>query len=155
MQTDGGGTTNLGPGYRFHYLPNQPPSHPFNVDSAEYANITIHFLLFHAQARAAGMAPLPRADHAMLEAWVERVLLGYWTHAGFLNWDSGLGLDRWQIGKTFAFAQQGLIAIAKSPAVPLEQRVRARGRSTCSTAASCSTSGGRARTATASSRRRS
>jgi hypothetical protein len=115
MKTDGRGTTNLGAGYRFQYLPNHPASHPFNIDSAEYANITIHFLLFHAQARAAGMAPLERGQHATLEAWVERVLLGYWTHSGFLNWDSGLGLDRWQIGKTYAFAQQGLIAIAKSP----------------------------------------
>ena len=115
MKTVDGGTTNLGPGYRFHYLPNQRRDHPFNVDSAEYANITIHFLLFHAQARAAGMAALERNHHALLEAWVERVLMGYWTHAGFLNWDSGLGLTRWQIGKTFAFAQQGLIAIAKSP----------------------------------------
>jgi hypothetical protein len=41
-------------------------------------------------------------------------LLGYWTHSGFLNWDSGLGLHRWQIGKTFAFAQQGLLAIARA-----------------------------------------
>ncbi len=115
MQTIGGGSSNLGPGYRFHYLPNQRAAHPFNVDSAEYANITIHFLLFHAQARQAGMAPLDRNHHALLEAWVERTLMGYWTHAGFLNWDSGLGLTRWQIGKTFAFAQQGLLAIAKSP----------------------------------------
>ena len=115
MQTADGGSPNLGPGYRFHYLPNQRASHPFNIDSAEYANITIHFLLFHAQARRAGMAPLTRSHHALLEAWVERTLMGYWTHAGFLNWDSGLGLTRWQIGKTFAFAQQGLLAIAKSP----------------------------------------
>ena len=42
------------------------------------------------------------------------MLLGYWTHSGFLNWDSGLGLKRWQIGKTFAFAQQGLFAIARA-----------------------------------------
>ena len=42
------------------------------------------------------------------------MLLGYWTHSGFLNWDSGLGLKRWQIGKTFAFAQQGLLAIARA-----------------------------------------
>ncbi len=115
MKTIDGGSGNLGPGYRFHYLPNQRAGHPFNVDSAEYANMTIHFLLFHRQARVAGMAPLDRNHHALLEAWVERVLMGYWTHAGFLNWDSGLGLTRWQIGKTFAFAQQGLIAIANSP----------------------------------------
>jgi hypothetical protein len=109
-----GGSTNLGPGYRFNYLTTRPPGDAFNLDSAEYANITVHFLLWYAQARAAGMSPLPRADRELLTAWVERVLLGYWTHAGFLNWDSGLGLKRWQIGKTFAFAQQGLLAIARA-----------------------------------------
>ena len=74
----------------------------------------MHFLLWYARARAAGMPALPRGDRDVLTAWVERVLLGYWTHSGFLNWDSGLGLKRWQIGKTFAFAQQGLLAIARA-----------------------------------------
>ena len=109
-----GGSTNLGPGYRFNYLTTRPPGDAFNLDSAEYANITVHFLLWYARARAAGMPALPRGDRDVLTAWVERVLLGYWTHSGFLNWDSGLGLKRWQIGKTFAFAQQGLLAIARA-----------------------------------------
>ncbi len=109
-----GGSTNLGPGYRFNYLTTRPPGDAFNLDSAEYANITVHFLLWYARARAAGMPALPRGDREVLRAWVERVLLGYWTHSGFLNWDSGLGLKRWQIGKTFAFAQQGLLAIARA-----------------------------------------
>ena len=107
-----GGSANLGPGYRFNYLTTRPPGDAFNLDSAEYANITVHFLLWYKRARAAGMPALPRGDRELLTAWVERVLLGYWTHSGFLNWDSGLGLKRWQIGKTFAFAQQGLLAIA-------------------------------------------
>jgi hypothetical protein len=109
-----GGSTNLGPGYRFNYLTTRPPGDAFNLDSAEYANITVHFLLWYARARAVGMPALPRGDHEVLAAWVERVLLGYWTHSGFLNWDSGLGLKRWQIGKTFAFAQQGLLAVARA-----------------------------------------
>src|SRR6185295_9258668 len=109
-----GGSTNLGPGYRFNYLTTRPPGDAFNLDSAEYANITVHFLLWYGRARAAGMPALPPADRAVLTAWVERVLLGYWTHSGFLNWDTGLGLKRWQIGKTFAFAQQGLLAIARA-----------------------------------------
>jgi hypothetical protein len=109
-----GGSTNLGPGYRFNYLTTRPPGDAFNLDTAEYANITVHFLLWYARARAAGMPALPRADRELLTAWVERVLFGYWTHSGFLNWDSGLGLKRWQIGKTFAFAQQGLLAIARA-----------------------------------------
>ena len=87
----------------------------YAVSDAGETVINAALCTIHAQARAAGMAPLDRTHHALLEAWVERVLLGYWRHAGFLNWDSGLGLTRWQIGKTFAFAQQGLLAIAKSP----------------------------------------
>ena len=109
-----GGSTNLGPGYRFNYLTTRPPGDAINLDSAEYANITVHFLLWYARARAAGMPALPRGDRDVLTAWVERVLFGYWTHSGFLNWDSGLGLKRWQIGKTLAFAQQGLLAIARA-----------------------------------------
>ena len=58
-----GGSTNLGPGYRFNYLTTRPPGDAFNLDSAEYANITVHFLLWYARARAAGMPALPRGDH--------------------------------------------------------------------------------------------
>ena len=46
------------PGYRFHYLPHRPPTHPFNLDSAEYASETVHFILYYEQALRAGMAPL-------------------------------------------------------------------------------------------------
>ncbi|HSD79790.1 MAG TPA: hypothetical protein VLB47_03985, partial [Solirubrobacteraceae bacterium] len=107
-----GNAPNLQAGYRFGYLTTRPPSNRYNLDSAEYANITVHFLLWYERARRAGMPPLPKADKDLLKAWVERIVMGYWTHSGFLNWDSGLGLGRWQIGKTFAFAQQGLLALA-------------------------------------------
>lgn len=106
------GTTNLGPSYRFHYLPHHPEAERPNLDSAEYANITLHALLAYDSALAAGMRPLPEADMAILRAWVERALFGYWMHSGMLNWDSGLGLARWMKSKTWAYAQQGLIAIA-------------------------------------------
>ena len=49
-----GGSPNLGPGYRFHYLPHKPPDHPFNLDSAEYANMTCHFIIWYEQALRAG-----------------------------------------------------------------------------------------------------
>ena len=106
---------NVSPSYRFQYQINDPPQVRHNLDSAEYANMTLQFLLFHDQAVAAGMAPLPAADVRLLRAWVERALLGYWTHAGFLNWDTGLGFDRWMGAKTWAYAQQGLLTIARSP----------------------------------------
>ena len=39
----------------------------------------------------------------------------YWTHGGYLNWDTGYGFKRWHAGRTWALAQQGLLAIAASP----------------------------------------
>lgn len=110
-----GGTSNLGAGWKFTYLPKANRHDPLNLDSAEYANETIHFVLFHRQALAAGMTPLSGHSRRVLEAWVERTLLGYWTHAGYLNWDTGFGLRRAHAGKTWMLAQQGLLAIALSP----------------------------------------
>ena len=110
-----GGSANLGPGYRFHYLPHRAPTHPFNLDSAEYASETCHFILFHEQALRAGMAPLPPEHYRLLRAWVEHIVCAYWTHGGYLNWDTGYGFKRWHAGRTWALAQQGLLAIAVSP----------------------------------------
>ena len=110
-----GGSPNLGPGYRFHYLPARPPTHPFNLDSAEYASETCHFILFHEQAVRAGMGLLPVEHYRLLRAWVEHIVCAYWTHGGYLNWDTGYGFKRWHAGRTWALAQQGLLAIAASP----------------------------------------
>ena len=74
---------------------------------------------------------------------------GYWTHGGYLNWDTGYGFKRWHAGRTWALAQQGLLAIAVSPRFHNAPGDRRRGRSTCSTAGSTSTSGSRARRADA------
>ncbi len=110
-----GGSPNLGPGYRFHYLPHRPPTHPFNLDSAEYASETIHFILHHEQAVRAGMPLLPPEHYRLLRAWTEHIVCGYWTHGGYLNWDTGYGFKRWHAGRTWALAQQGLLAIAVAP----------------------------------------
>ena len=110
-----GGSPNLGPGYQFHYLPHKPPTHGLNLDSAEYANMTCHFLIWYEQALRAGMAPLAEEHLRLLRAWVERIICGYWTHAGYLNWDTGFSFKRWHVGRTFALARQGLFAIALAP----------------------------------------
>jgi hypothetical protein len=107
-----GGTTNLGRGYQFHYLPHLPGAVRANLDSAEYGSMTLHALHAYETALDAGMQPLPDADIAILKNWVERALFGYWTHSGMLNWDTGLGLARWMKAKTWAYAQQGLLTIA-------------------------------------------
>jgi hypothetical protein len=122
------GTPNLGPGWHFSYLPNWPPSAAFNLDAAEYSNETIDAVRHYSQALAAGMEPLPSSALELLRAWAWRALYGYWTHAGYLNWDTGLGSKRRYIGKVFALAQQGLLAIATTPAVQRTRTMSAHAR---------------------------
>ncbi len=112
-----GGTANLGPGWHFSYLPNHDPASQANLDSAEYANETLDCVRHYATALAAGMVPLPAAALDVFRAYARRTLYGDWTHAGYLNWDTGLGSQRRYIGKVMALAQQGLLAVATSPMV--------------------------------------
>jgi hypothetical protein len=106
---------NLGPSYRFHYLPGSSENHKYNLDSAEYANIVCGFLVAYRQARDAGMPALDSGRAQVVQAWVERVLSGYWTHAGYLNWDTGLGFKRWHQGKKLGLSQAALLGIAVAP----------------------------------------
>ena len=116
-----GWARNLSPSYRFQYQVNYAGSKK-NLDSAEYANITLHFISWYEQALRAGMRPLPEADMRVLRAWAARVQFGYWMHNGMLSWDSGLGFGRWMKAKTWAYAQQGLLALAVSPRFWLHRR---------------------------------
>jgi hypothetical protein len=111
------GRRNFGAGLRFQYVPRRPPAAPANVDSAEYSNIVLSFLRFYVQARHAGMAPPPRAGRELLRHWIRRAIAGYWTHGGYLNWDTGLGFERWHLGKKFGLAQEALIGIAQTPSL--------------------------------------
>ena len=111
---------NFGRGMRFHYLPDRPAGRRLNVDSAEYANIVFSVGRFYEQARLAGMPALPRAQRRLLREWGRRVLAGYWTHAGYLNWDTGLGFNRWHQTKKIGLAQQALIALAATEALQTE-----------------------------------
>ena len=111
----GATVSNLGGGYRFHYLPQAQEHHKFNLDSAEYANIVCGFLVAYQQARDAGMPPLDSGRAEVVRAWSERVLSGYWTHAGYLNWDTGLGFKRWHQGKKLGLSQAALLGIAICP----------------------------------------
>ena len=107
-------SANLGAGGSFHYLPERTGADPRNFDSPEYAHIVATALQHYDRAIGAGMRPLPAPDEALLRRWVSRLLLGSWTHAGYLNWDTGLGSARWHSGQYWAFAQQGLLAIASA-----------------------------------------
>ncbi len=115
---------NLGPGARFHYLPQQSETAPMNVDSAEYANIVISVTRFLDQGRAAGMR-IPAADLARMRVWARRVIAGYWTHAGYLNWDTGFGFERWHQAKKLGLSAQALIGLASSDTLGLEPHWRA------------------------------
>jgi hypothetical protein len=104
---------NIGPGLRFHYLPHMGMRTEANFDSPEYANIVLSFARFYGLARADGMRPPARLG--LLREWVRRVLAGYWTHGGYLNWDTGLGFYRWHQRKKVPLAQLGLIGVASQP----------------------------------------
>ena len=95
-----------------------------NVDSAEYASIVISVTRFLDQGRAAGMR-VSGADLARMRVWARRVIAGYWTHAGYLNWDTGFGFERWHQAKKVGLSAQALIGLAASDSLRLEPRWRA------------------------------
>lgn len=106
---------NLGLSWNFHRAPFSPLHDHQNIESAEYANIILEILSHERRARALGMAPLGRSEHHVLRAWALRALPAYWTHSGYMNWDSGLYLQRWHLGAYWGFALQGLLALALDP----------------------------------------
>ena len=105
---------NLGSSYSFHRNPFQKSGARQNIESNEYANIVLDVIYYYEQARRAGMRPLSARQARILRAWVSRALPAYWTHSGYLNWDTGLYLYRWHLSRYWAWACQGLLAIASS-----------------------------------------
>ena len=106
-----------GPGYRFHYVPRDRATARANLDNPEYATTVCGALQFYEQALQAGMDPLDPRRRASMLAWVERVLCGYWTHAGYLNWDTGASFRRWHQAKKLGLAQAALLGIAVAPSL--------------------------------------
>jgi hypothetical protein len=106
-----------GPGYRFHYVPGDRANARANLDNPEYATTVCGALQFYEPAVRAGMDPLLPRQRAALRAWVERVLCGYWTHAGYLNWDTGASFRRWHQAKKLGLGQAALLAIATAPSL--------------------------------------
>ena len=98
-------------------MPSDRPDARANIDNPEYAATVCGAIQFYELAVRAGMDPLlPRQRAAML-AWVERVLCGYWTHAGYLNWDTGASFRRWHQAKKLGLAQGALLGIATTPSL--------------------------------------
>jgi hypothetical protein len=107
-----GAAGNLGPGMHFHYVPDRNTGWKLNFDSPEYANLVASFARVWDWARGAGMPDVDGASKVILRRWMTRVLAGYWTHAGYLNWDTGFGFRRLHQAKKLPLAQEGLLAIA-------------------------------------------
>jgi hypothetical protein len=105
---------NLGPSYNFHRNPFQRAGSPQNVESTEYANIVLDSIYYYEQARARGMRPISTSHARTMRAFVRRALCAYWTHSGYVNWDTGLYLYRWHLSRYWAWCGQGLLAIASS-----------------------------------------
>lgn len=102
------GTTNLASGFGFHYTPNRgKDTHLNQVDTSEYANIALGALSHLDQAGTVGMAPLPATIHSTLQRWMRRVVYGTWTSSGYLNWDSGKGIDRIHLTQYWLLALRG------------------------------------------------
>ncbi len=72
------------------------------------------FTRFYDQARRAGMPALPASARSLASQWITRAVSGYWTHSGYMNWDSGLGFERWHQGKKLGLTQEALIGLASS-----------------------------------------
>ena len=99
-----------------------------NLDSPEYATAVCGALQFYEPALRAGMDPLLPRQRAALLAWVERVLCGYFTHAGYLNWDTGASFRRWHQATKFGLAQGALLGIAVHAVAAAGARARPLGQ---------------------------
>jgi len=105
-----GGTSNLSSGLGLRYVPTRPPTATLNrSDSTEYANIVVGALGAYDRAVRAGMAPLSPSQLRLAQAWLRRTLLGGWTGAGLLNWDTGLGKDRLYLTQYWVHALRGML----------------------------------------------
>jgi hypothetical protein len=105
-------TANFSPSWSFHRDPLGPATTPENLEAPEYIGMILEILLFYPAARAAGMPAPTGSDLRALRAIVTRAIPAYWTHAGYLNWDTGLYRLRWHLGRYWGLAIQGLFAIA-------------------------------------------
>ncbi|MCD6727346.1 MAG: hypothetical protein LT070_08920 [Solirubrobacteraceae bacterium] len=122
-----GGSPNLNAGLGFNYLPHFAPTATGNsVPTSEYANIVFAGLAPYELAQRSGMTPLGSRRTSLLREWARRLLAGDWTHAGYLNWDTGLGYERWHLTRYWVFALQGLETLGEAPVLSTTERRWAR-----------------------------
>lgn len=113
-----GGASNTTAGGAFHYWLPAPASANVNrTGTVEYANLVRSALGWYGEARAMGMPRLPGWALARLRRWSQQVVMGTWTHAGYLNWDSGLGARRKHLRQYWGFALDALIRGSRAGAI--------------------------------------
>ncbi|MDA0180117.1 hypothetical protein OJ997_07410 [Solirubrobacter phytolaccae] len=101
---------NLSPSWSFHRDPLSPLDTPENIESNEYACIILDSLSYLREAKQHGLV-LGSQEKRVLRAWSKRALPAYFTHSGYPNWDTGLFLLRWHLGRYWAWSLGGLFAI--------------------------------------------
>jgi len=105
---------NLSRGYGFRFYPLVPRSKKNGIDTVEYANIVYSTVGFYDTAVRAGMKPLDSKRISRLRNWSKHILFGTWTHAGYPNWDSGLGHKRRHISSYAGYSLDGLVRGSRS-----------------------------------------
>ncbi|MDO9353389.1 MAG: hypothetical protein Q7T55_06825 [Solirubrobacteraceae bacterium] len=129
-KTEKAGSSNLTSGGGLHYLPNRPLSSSLNkIETIEYGNLALSSLGMYQAAIRAGMPPLPAQDVATLQAWSRHMLLGSWTHAGYPNWDTGLGTKRRHLRQYWAWSLDSLMTASGRDALLGYPKQRAYARS--------------------------
>ena len=101
---------NLSPSWSFHRDPLESLDSPQNIESNEYACIILDALSYLPEAKQYGLV-LTDDQKRVLKAWSKRALSAYFTHSGYMNWDTGLYLERWHLGRYWAWSLGGLFAI--------------------------------------------
>ncbi len=128
-----GGSPNLTSGGGFRYLPNRKATAQLNqVETTEYGNLALGALGMYEAAIRAGMAPLPNREIETLKRWSRHMLLGSWTHAGYPNWDTGLGTKRRHLRQYWAWSLDGLMTASGPDALLGYPKQRAYARSIAS-----------------------
>ncbi|MBO9532739.1 MAG: hypothetical protein J7513_07190 [Solirubrobacteraceae bacterium] len=125
------GTTSTTPGGAFHYwLPAPGDANVNRTGTGEYANLVRTALGWYGVARAGGMPRIPGWAIGRLSRWSRQVVIGTWTEAGYLNWDSGLAARRKHLRQYWGFALDGLIRGSRSGAIGGDATTRGIARAT-------------------------
>jgi hypothetical protein len=101
---------NLSQSWSFHRDPFEGVNSAQNIESNEYACIILDALSYLPEAKQYGLT-LTSQQKKVLKAWSKRAISAYFTHSGYLNWDTGLYLERWHLGRYWAWSLGGLFAI--------------------------------------------